>query len=247
MPARYEPLDGGSIKEFIQVNLHWHLGAEHYSKGEYDIPVGKHRRHRPGPPKWDGQPLVPEVQPGFFCNLRGYDDHLKPYHFKHCEDAQVGYTYEFHWVFSSAGPLSNEFRLYSGLDQAFNRSSNPMAIVRGQVCRIINDETLKTEHEVERDYDNFVEQWRAPDLGNAVRYVGSTTGPSFDNKVCSPVAVNWHVDTKCCTLTAQALDRTCQKMKEMGMTADLRPHGSRELVDRQFSSMLAYPLSEPEY
>jgi len=247
MRARFKPLDGDAIKDFIQVNLHWHLGAEHYSKGEYDIPVGKHLHYRHGVPEWDGHPLVPEgTQPGFFCNLRKYDDYLKPYDFQYCKHAKVGYTYEFHWVFSSAGPLEREFRIFNGLGQAFNRSKNPTAIVRGQVCRIINDERLRTEDQIEEDYNNFIEQWREPYFGDAVRYVGSTTGPSYNNEVCSPLQVNWHVDTKCCTLTAQTMDRTCQRMAEQGLTTDLAPHGSRELVDRAYSSVVAYPLNDED-
>ncbi|CAE7835505.1 unnamed protein product [Symbiodinium sp. CCMP2592] len=247
MRARMKPLDGDAIKDFTQVNLHWHLGAEHYSKGEYDIPVGKHLHYRHGVPEWDGHPLVPEgTQPGFFCNLRHYDDYLKPYDFQYCKHAKVGYTYEFHWVFSSAGPLEREFRIFNGLGQAFNRSKNPTAIVRGQVCRIINDERLRTEDQIEEDYNNFIEQWREPYLGDAVRYVGSTTGPSYNNEVCSPLQVNWHVDTKCCTLTAQTMDRTCQRMAELGLTTDLAPHGSRELVDRAYSSVVAYPLNDED-
>ena len=76
-------------------------------------------------------------------------------------------------------------------------------IVRGQVCRIIHDKNLL---DVEADYNNFVQNWRQPPLGRAVRYIGSTTGTDFNNSVCSPLEVNWHVDTECCTLSAQTFD-----------------------------------------
>ena len=286
LEAPYEPVDGEVVNDFIQVNLHFHLGAEHYSPGEYDIApqdtgFGRFRSQLSGRASknfwclkpyyrhlkycqhylagvideldWLVQynektnPPMPDVRPGFFCGLEGIHRwYLHPYKFRYCEDVKVGYTYEFHWVYSSAGPLSSQPAVYPGLGQVFNRSVTPVVIVRGQVCRIINNWHLKTKRQVYADYNNFLYQWRQPSIADAVRYVGSTTSDAYDNNVCSPVEVNWHMDTKCCTLSAQAMDLTCKKMKAQGLTGDLRPQSSRELVARDWSSTVAYPLEESE-
>lgn len=75
------------------VNVHWHLGAEHYSVGEYD-------EEGDGP---NGNTFGPEgtgdgVQPGYRCNLYDADDakFTKKYTWKHCTDMEVGETYEVH-------------------------------------------------------------------------------------------------------------------------------------------------------
>lgn len=85
------------------VNVHWHLGTEHYSVGEYD-------ENGSGP---NGNINVPyrrdlseeEVQDGFRCHLYDPNDEAftKPYDWKHCIDMEVGETYEVHWPHSAAG------------------------------------------------------------------------------------------------------------------------------------------------
>ena len=243
-PTRFTPLDGNIPNQFIQVNLHWHLGAEHYSLGEYDItPGGPTARDAEIQSVIPAQPQPSTTQPGFFCDVKGFEDKLNAFNFQHCVDAFVGYTYEFHWVYSSGGPLSDTFQLWPGLGQVFNRTITPAIVVRGQACRVINDESL-TAAEIEADYQNFIQQWRQPPLGQGVRYVGSTTGSSVNNEVCSPVTVHgWHVDTKCCTILAQTMDRTCQEMIALGLADDVKPKGSRELVAKEWSSIVQYPLA----
>ena len=64
----------------------------------------------------------------------------------------------------------------------------------------------------------------------------STIGTKYDNKQCSPYEVSWHVDRDCCDLSAKVLDETCRQMEELGMEADLEPHGSRELVSKELAA-----------
>ena len=74
------------------VNVHWHLGAEHLSVGEYDE-AGK------GPSQAD-EPhrklLAEGAREGLLCHH--YDDHeamfTTEYDWKHCVDMHVGQTYE---------------------------------------------------------------------------------------------------------------------------------------------------------
>jgi len=64
-------------------------------------------------------------------------------------------------------------------------------------------------------------------------YSGSTTGTTRNNEVCSAYTpITWQVDRKCHLISASSFDKMCADMKQMrdDMTADLYPHGARELV-----------------
>ncbi|CAE6941653.1 unnamed protein product [Symbiodinium sp. KB8] len=247
--TRYEPYGSDQIDRFIQVNIHWHLGAEHRMEDAYD------RR----PPEWASYVTVPDennesqqVVPGLWCPTDGIDDAKldeSSFNFTYCKAAQVGGTYEFHWVFSTGGPKSDglqedgdegQLGITAGLGGAFTRTNNADVIVRAQVCLIVNDPSLNDY--VDAKNRTFLEQWQQPPAGSAVRYVGSTTGTSYDDEVCSPVEVNWHVDQRCCTLSAQAMDNLCKDMIDAGLEADVAPKGSRRPVDRRWVSDVTFPL-----
>ncbi|CAJ1346984.1 unnamed protein product, partial [Effrenium voratum] len=135
-----------------------------------------------------------------------------------------------------------ELGIADGLGGAFARTVNADVIVRGQVCLIYNNASLDTAAKIEADYADFLTKWRPPPAGQAVKYVGSTTGSSYNDNVCSPAEVNWHVDLKCCKLSAQAFDRTCQAMYDEGLREDLKPKGSRPPVDRRWVADVTFPL-----
>jgi hypothetical protein len=71
---------------------------------------------------------------------------------------------------------------------------------------------------------------------NSVRYLGSTTGTSYNNKYCSPYQVTWFVDRDCNKLSARSFDKMCADLAALGLEADLEPHSSRELVLPKFTS-----------
>merc|ERR1712151_818276 len=82
------------------VNVHWHLGAEHRSAGQYDEtfdakgPGGAARR------------LGEDARRGFRCGLYDANDEkfTKQYDWLHCDASmKVGETYEIHWPHSAAG------------------------------------------------------------------------------------------------------------------------------------------------
>ena len=220
LEARVRPLDGDATPRFIQANLHFHLGAEHKS----NIPNGYYQTFQEVGIQ---EPLVrpsTDIRPGFFCGLDDFpSSDLQDFDFQFCKNVSVGYTYEFHWVFSTGAPLTGlrdegdegQLGITDGLGGALARTVNPKIIVRGQACRIINNQSLV---DVEADYDNLVNQWRQPPLGKAVRYIGSTTGTAFDDNVCSPLEVNWHVATECCTLSAQTFDRLSTRKRRAGFS-----------------------------
>ena len=99
------------------VNVHWHIGAEHRSGGQYDETAefdhpnkdtyaGSHRRlasadggMRIGHMCVKGKELWEAKDP----SVRNTDGSVNEYDWKYCKDMHVGLTYEFHWPHSSLG------------------------------------------------------------------------------------------------------------------------------------------------
>ena len=75
------------------VNVHWHLGAEHRSAGQYDeTGSGPKARRAAG-------------RQGLRCKKYNANEAMftTGYDWKHCKDMHVGETYEVHWPHSAAG------------------------------------------------------------------------------------------------------------------------------------------------
>merc|ERR1712227_460509 len=230
------------------VNVHWHLGTEHYSAGEYDE-FGKGPKHAGIKGRRAGA-----VRLGFRC--RKYDANDKkfttPYKWKHCDKSMmVGETYEVHWPHSTAGACGTPNQYQSPFyDGVFCNVDGPTAYallgvdakgastgtgplthknvgVQAQVYTIVNDEAyyypdLIRGMIVEGDYGK-----------DMAKYTGSTTGTSRDNTVCSRYTpITWQVDRKCHLISASSFDKMCADMKQMrdDMSSDLHAHGSRTLV-----------------
>ena len=130
----------------------------------------------------------------------------KHFKFNFCKNVRVGSTYEIQWAWSSGG----DGKFGDGLQHAFTRVPNAELLFQAQVVRIVNDDTgLKN--------DELINTWITPRDG--VRYVGSTTGTSYDNgedphKQCSPYEATWHVDRECRFLAASSMERMCRMMVE---------------------------------
>ena len=215
------------------VNVHWHLGSEHLSVGEYD-----EAGH--GPSDHDGhRSLAGEVRPGYQCHHYDATNTIftEEYDWKHCVDMHVGETYEVHWPHSNMGACGtpNQFQtpFYDGVfcnfDTVFGGSLEGAKIgVQGQVFTIVNDESYY--------YPDLIRGMVVDgDMGTDVaKYTGSTTGTSRNNEVCSQyTGITWQVDRKCHMVSASSFDKMCADMKAQrdDMSDDLYPHGSRELVD----------------
>ncbi len=125
------------------VNVHWHLGTEHLSVGEYDEtgtgPSDVNERRR----------LAGETRLGYQCKL--YDEadarFTTEYDWKHCEDMEVGQTYEVHWPHSAAGAcgtlMQYQTPFYDGVfcrDGVLTNTAGQIG-VQAQVFTIINDES----------------------------------------------------------------------------------------------------------
>jgi hypothetical protein len=229
------------------VNVHWHLGSEHYSYGEFDEngdgPHGNVQR-----PDWATRRGLAEsgeeVQDGFRC--RHYDANdskfTKAYDWKHCKGMEVGETYEVHWPHSAAGACGtvNQYQtpFYDGVFCNLNMDTfatlgaqdiaNAVG-VHGQVFTIVNDESYF--------YPDMMRGMIVDeDMGmgqDIAIYTGSTTGETRSNEVCSQYApITWQVDRKCHLISASSFDKLCydMKMQRDDMSDDLHAHGSRELV-----------------
>lgn len=214
-------------KRLPLVNIHFHLGAEHtseeYNDGSeseaYDAGVGDSR----------------EPRPGFMCTTDDFKKRdMKSYTFEYCEGVEVGKTYEVHYVHSSAGYSKRQLKregidgVDDGLGGAANGRNllNPMIVVQGVVFQIVNGD--------DDDY-SLVDGLTKADYTSSVKYPGSTTGTSFNNDICSPYAITWHVDKKCHRVSPKTFDNLCKHMKERyDEKQDLHAHGCRKLVKPEY-------------
>lgn len=202
-----------STKKLVHVNTHWHDGAEHFSEGEYDT--------------------LHENAGGYFCDSLAKTAtaaQLMPYAFKHCVDMDVGSTYEMHWVHSSGGTS-----IGGGLGGAFSRQANPLVLVQAQVFLVVNDNAYAQ--------DEFIGGWVEDLMTDGVKYQGSTTGTKYDNEVCSPYLVSWHVDRQCHMIAASTMDAMCHDMAELyDMHVDVEAHASRIIVSQELAAKDTYEL-----
>jgi len=226
------------------VNVHWHLGAEHRSQGEFDE-GGK------GPGK-AGAPatrrMAGSVRYGFACHKYNANDakFTTEYKWQHCKDMHVGETYEVHWPHSALGacntPHQYQYPFYDGVfcnwqnevHGGITQQQLANAVgVQSQVFVIVNDENYY--------YPDLIRGMIVDgDFGKDVAaYTGSTTGTTRSNSVCSKYSpITWQVDRKCHLISASTFDKMCADMKQQAddMSADLYAHGARELVSKTLAA-----------
>jgi hypothetical protein len=221
------------------VNVHWHLGAEHYSVGEFDEtgsgPSEIHERRR----------LAGKVRQGFQCSHYDANDpkFTTPYEWKHCDSSmEVGQTYEVHWPHSAFGacgtPDQFQYPFYDGvfchIATRYNveKQLSHQIGVQGQIFTIVNDESYY--------YPDMIKGMIVDgDYGQDIAaYTGSTTGTTRNNTMCSAYSpITWQVDRKCHLISASAFDKMCEDMKAQrdDMSDDLYAHGARELVNSTYA------------
>jgi len=219
------------------VNVHWHLGAEHRSEGQFDEdgvgPGSSHRR------------LGSDVRQGFQCHLYDEEDakFTEEYDWKHCKGMVVGQTYEAHWPHSAAGacgtPNQYQTPFYDGVFcNGGIVSLDPLNTfekigVQSQVYTIVNDEAYYYPDMIR---GMIVDGEYGEDIA---KYTGSTTGTSRNNEICSKYTpITWQVDRKCHLISASSFDKLCADMKAQrdDMSDDLHAHGSRELVTDELTA-----------
>jgi hypothetical protein len=252
-------MDVGAIKpntkKFFQssmcpVNVHWHLGSEHYSYGEYDENGNGPNGNQPLPDWAKRNRFLSEgkVRDGFRCHYYDAKDakFTKPYKWQHCEGMEVGETYEVHWPHSAAGACGtvNQYQtpfydgVFCNLKMDTFKTLAPQDIasavgVQGQVFTIVNDESYFYPDMIR---GMIVDKEMGKDIAY---YTGSTTGDAINNTLCSQYTpITWQVDRKCHMISASSFDKMCydMKMQRDDMSTDLHPHGSRELVNNDLAA-----------
>lgn len=243
------------------VNVHWHLGAEHRSEGQFDengsAPPGlAGTPDMQAPPHVGGRRLrrlqYDEVRYGYACHHydAGNSMFTREYNWQHCLDMHVGETYEVHWPHSAIGacgtPYQYQTPFYDGVfcgitpELLGTLAADPQSIanavgVQGQVFTIVNDENYYYP-ELIRGMIVDEENNMGIDVGV---YTGSTTGTSRDNTICSAYTpITWQVDRKCHLISASSFDKMCADMKQMrdDMSSDLHPHGARVLSWQNYTA-----------
>jgi hypothetical protein len=237
------------MTDLCPVNVHWHLGAEHLSVGQFDE-AGTGPAHAEedtdGAHGYSRRQLAGKnVRKGLQCHHYKANDPLftTPYVWKYCDKTMViGETYEVHWPHSAAGACGTKWQYQTpfydgvfckdGIIEIAPLNTYKKIGVQGQVYTIVNDglgEASPYHHD-----DMIKGMIVKGDFGKDIAmYTGSTTGTSRDNDVCSRFTpITWQVDRKCHMVSASSFDKMCKDMMEKSddMSGDLHAHGARELV-----------------
>jgi len=226
-----------STQGLCPVNVHWHLGAEHLSVGQYDT-NGK------GPSGPHGYRELAEspITLGHRCHHYNSSkvEFTTKYAWKSCVDMHVGETYEIHWPHSAAGACGSKWQMQSPFYDGVFCKDGVITIaplntyekigVQGQVFTIVNSDDPKYDYP-----DLFKGMWKDDAHGRDMAYyTGSTTGTSRDEATtCSRYTpITWQVDRQCHMISAKSFDKLCADMlaNPDDMTSDVHAHGSRETV-----------------
>lgn len=199
-----------AYSELNLCNIHTHTNAEHRGPG-FSVKVG------------DG------TYGGYACNNA---DTLTEAELKMPENmaygkVKPGDTIEVHWVHSSCDVAPGE-----GLGSCLAEGcTDPLLRVETQVFLLVNDPQALDINDM--DYsgaktNGFHQAKMIPsDTGEPVQFLGSTTGPSYDDETCSPLKVTWSVRPQCAKLDINSLHEWAEKGNVFEETTS---HGVRQLV-----------------
>lgn len=141
-----------------------------------------------------------------------------------------GETIEVHWVHTSC-----DVKPGAGLGSCLSDDcTSPKLRVEAQVFLLVNDEHALDFNDYV--YDNTqrdgLHQAKAipGDTGTPIEFLGSTTGPSYTQEVCSPLQVTWSVRPQCAKLNIASLHAWAEKGNVFEETAS---HGVRQLVTKE--------------
>lgn len=193
-------------------NIHTHTQAEHKGPG-FSVHAG---------PGADG---------GFQCNETAdlSASELMPYTGeRHYEGAEPGDTIEVHWVHTSCDIEPGE-----GLGSCLSDTcTDPLLRVETQVFLVVNDENALNMTEMDYDITSGAGMaMHQPEMipsntGTPVVFRGSTTGPSYDEKTCSPLKVTWSVRPQCAKIDVASL----HEWGEENVFNETESQGVRDLV-----------------
>ena len=194
-------------------NIHFHKNAEHKG-GDYTTHAGN------GDGKGKGT--------GYVYDGKLSKSQLKSVKQEICgatgNPLKVGDTIEVHWVHTSAqikpGPTLGACLADSTM--------NPGLRVEGQVFVLANDDSALDFAELTA-VEKINGYYQAPnvpsDTGTPVAYLGSTTGPSYNEKA-SPLQVSWSMRPKTAILDIASVGKWC----ESNIFNEDHAHGVRNLV-----------------
>ena len=190
-------------------NIHTHTNAEHKGPG-FSIFVGD---------AYDG---------GYACNETPNlsPDELMPADGAY-QGVQPGDTIEVHWVHTSCVATPGE-----GLDACVPEGcSDPLLRVEAQAFLVVNDPNA-LDFSAMAYGGNIVDgRHQAKSIptttGKPVLFRGSTTGPSYDQRSCSPAKVTWNVRPECAKLDINSLHRWAEQGNVFN---EMTSHGVRQLV-----------------
>ena len=138
-----------------------------------------------------------------------------------------GDTIEVHWVHTSCDATPGE-----GLGACVPEGcDNPLLRVETQVFLVVNDMNALDFANVAYDGNMVDERHQAKSIpsttGEPIVFRGSTTGPSYDSRQCSPARVTWSVRPRCAKLDINSLHRWAEQGNVFNET---KSHGVRQLV-----------------
>lgn len=180
-------------------NIHFHKFAEHRG-GDFTTYAGNGSGAGINTGfVWDGQLTAEQLKPigKKVCTGQGMDQAL-----------DVGDTVEVHWVHSSS-----QIRPGETLASCLNDNvMNPALRVEGQVIVLANDPNALDFRELAKVEEiNGYDQ--APNIprntGNPIEYLGSTTGPSYNEKA-STIKVTWSVRPRVAVVDINSVGEWCE-------------------------------------
>lgn len=201
-----------SYLELNLCNIHFHNNAEHKAK-DFSIYAGEGKQGHGG---------------GYQCSMSKSlsKAELKAPKTNVCNGLKPGDTIEVHWVHSSC-----DVKPGKGLGSCLSKTcANPDLRVETQVFTLVNDLKAINFNQFTNDRKKVNGLYQAKTLpkntGKAVEFLGSTTGPKYNEQVCSPLQVTWSVRPKCAKLDINSLEKWC---KGNDFKED-HAHGVRKLV-----------------
>ena len=143
-----------------------------------------------------------------------------------CKGLVPGDTIEVHWVHTSCDVAPGP-----GLGSCLSDAcANPDLRVETQVFTLVNDENALDFNDLSYDgnqVNGFHQAKAIPNnTGLPVEFMGSTTGPSYTEKACSPLQVTWSVRPQCAKLNINTIGKWC----ESNVFEEDHAHGVRKLV-----------------
>lgn len=151
---------------------------------------------------------------------------LQPFANNYCKGVKSGDTIEVHWVYTTCDVKPDK-----GLDSCFSAACKiPSLRVESQVFTVVNDKSALNfnDYTYAGHIANGYYQTKAlpTNTGTPVEFIGSSTGPKYNEHACSPYQISWSVRPQCAKVDINSLSEWC-KSNTFGENA---AHGVRHLV-----------------